>query len=122
MFAKMNDVLVILVAHPKKMATDKDGKRLVPTPHDISGSSNFYNKADYCMSFYRDQDDFGALTNRNQIYIQKVKFKHLGQTGMTEMDYNPDNGKLEDAYAIGDTDWANSNWLEVFEKKPKKIA
>ena len=46
-FAKINDILIFLVAHPKKMNKDASGKISVPSLYDISGSANFFNKTDY---------------------------------------------------------------------------
>jgi len=110
MFARFNDVLVILVAHPKKM--QKQGKQYdVPTLYDISGSAHFYNKADYGISIYRISNETNTgYENEVQIHIQKVKFKHLGECGMVEMKYNYNNGRFENYSKTVDS-WDNANWL-----------
>jgi twinkle protein len=110
MFARFNDILVILVAHPKKM--QKQGNRFeVPTLYDISGSAHFYNKADYGLSIYRkSNEESGGYQNQVEIHIQKVKFKHLGECGAVELKYNYNNGRFEN----NETDvngWDNENWL-----------
>ena len=46
-FARFNNVLVILVAHPTKLQKSPEGKYNKPTLYDIAGSANFYNKTDY---------------------------------------------------------------------------
>ena len=87
-FAKMNDVLIHLVAHPTKMHKDKNtGEHEVPTLYDISGSANFYNSAFYGLTVHRD-NEFTYL------YINKVKFKHLGEKGMVKFKYHFDSGRL----------------------------
>jgi twinkle protein len=110
MFARFNDVLVILVAHPRKM--NKQGKIYeVPSLYDISGSAHFYNKADYGLSIYRltNQQNTGFV-NAVQVHVQKVKFKHLGTPGMVELRYNYNNGRFEPSDSTVDI-WDNSNWL-----------
>jgi twinkle protein len=109
--SKFNDVLCILVAHPRKMESGK-----IPSLYDINGSANFYNKTDYGITVHRNRDDeSGAMTNQVDIYIQKVKFKHLGSQGLVEMNYNYNNGRFEDVNKTIDL-WDNSNWLFPDEK------
>lgn len=105
-FARMNDVLVILVAHPRKMDKDNAGKLKVPSLYDINGSSNFYNKADYGFTVHRKSDARNILLNEVEVHWQKIKFKYLGQTGVSELKYNYVNGRFQK-----DTNWDNTNWL-----------
>lgn len=108
-FAMTNGVLVFLVAHPAKMQQE-GGKVRVPTLYDISGSSNFFNKADYGFTVYRKGTSDG-MTNETEIYVQKVKFKHLGRTGKAKFVYNYRNGRFEPGTTDGVNGWDNSNWL-----------
>lgn len=105
MFAKLNDVLVILVAHPTKLDATS-----VPTLYNISGSANFYNKTDYGFTVHRVFDDNNVMTNDIKIHWQKIKFKHLGKQGISELRYNYVNGRFETYYQQEKT-WDNSNWL-----------
>ncbi len=109
-FAKFNDVLVILVAHPKKMNKGLNGVYEVPNMYDISGSSHFYNKTDYGITVYRNYSESGGYENSVDVHIQKVKFKHLGETGLCELNYNYRNGRFETKHSTVD-DWDNNNWL-----------
>ncbi len=104
MFAKLNDVLVFLVAHPRKL-----DKGIVPTLYDISGSSHFYNKCDYGFTVHRIFDGNNIMTNDIEIHWQKIKFKNLGEQGVSELRYNYANGRFEKRQAIDY--WDNSNWL-----------
>ena len=90
-FARINGVLVFLVAHPTKMTKKKDDqmKFEIPTLYDIAGSANFFNKTDYGISVYRDRTEEIV-----SIYIQKVKFKHWGKFGKVDFKYNAINGRL----------------------------
>ncbi len=105
-FARMNDVLVILVAHPRKMDRDNAGKLKVPSLYDINGSSNFYNKADYGFTVHRKADAKNILMNEVEVHWQKLKFKYLGKQGISELKYNYVNGRFQK-----DTNWDNTNWL-----------
>jgi twinkle protein len=100
--ARFNNVLIFLVAHPRKMP-----KGETPSLYDISGSANFYNKTDYGITVDRLRDEnTGAMINTVEIHIQKVKFKHLGKQGVITMNYNFNNGRFDGI------EWDNSNWLE----------
>ncbi|MBQ0046097.1 MAG: toprim domain-containing protein [Prevotellaceae bacterium] len=88
-FAHTNDVLVILVAHPRKVdrATMTNAKRRVEM-NDINGSSKFGAKCDYCLIIDRD-DDLKVVN----AYVDKVKFKHLGTRGSTTLFYDIPSGR-----------------------------
>jgi len=99
-FCEINNVHCFLVAHPTKMKKS-DGKNFdVPTLYDINGSSNFYNKADNGICVYRDKEIGVAY-----VYIQKVKFSHWGQEGMSSYAYEPNSTR----YYKGTPDL--TNWI-----------
>lgn len=85
-FARDSAVHVWLVAHPAKLYREKDsGDYPVPTPYDVSGSANWRNKADNCITVYRH------LKNEDkpvEIHIQKIRKKEVGKIGMVEMTYS----------------------------------
>jgi len=104
LFAKMNDVLVFLVAHPRKM-NKTNGKTEVPSLYDISGSANFYNKTDYGITVHRKTDDQNVMLNEIEVYFQKIKYKHLGKQGIISLNYDYITGRFNQS---GND---NSNWL-----------
>ena len=104
MFAKVNDILIFLVAHPRKLE-----KSAVPTLYDIAGSSHFYNKTDYGFTVHRVFDNNNLMTNEIEVHWQKIKFKNLGDQGVNELVYNYENGRFEKRHAI--ENWDNTNWL-----------
>ena len=109
-FARFNDVLVFLVAHPTKMGKNAAGKPETPTLYNIAGSANFYNKTDYGFTVHRVTDDSNLMQNSVNIYWQKIKFKHLGEQGASHLKYNYNNGRFE--VAEGDIhSWDNSCWI-----------
>lgn len=83
-----------LVAHPSKMQKNKDGKLPIPTPHDVSGSAHFWNKADNCITVSRDQSDY--QNPEVQIHVQKVRFKHIGHIGVTRLHYDRVTGRYSE--------------------------
>lgn len=107
-FAQKYDVLVILMAHPTKMKKDKEGNLEVPTLYDINGSANFYNKCDFGIVVSRRDVD-----NIVDVYVKKVKFKHLGSPGIATFRYNINNGRYSpyDEMNISDFKWDNENHL-----------
>lgn len=114
-FAKFNNVLVFLVAHPRKMP-----KGEVPTLYDISGSANFYNKTDYGFTVHRKRDDNNLMINEVDVYWQKIKFKNLGEQGISELKYNYNNGRFENKTSDVDY-WDNGNWLHKNEIKQSEL-
>ena len=56
-FARIYAVHVWLVAHPQKLYRRDDGSYPVPTPYDISGSAHWRNKADNCVTVWRDEQE-----------------------------------------------------------------
>ena len=111
LFAKMNNVLVFLVAHPRKMNKDKDGKITVPSLYDISGSANFYNKTDYGITVHRKTDDQNIMLDEVDVFFQKIKFKHLGKQGIINLNYDGETGR----FGQGGND--KSNWLVSVEQE-----
>lgn len=89
-FARVNDVLVVIVAHPTKLPKLSNGRLPVPTLYDIAGSANFYNKCDYGIIL--DRDD---VEGRTEVNVGKVKFAHLGSKGKVYLCFNSDNKRFD---------------------------
>ena len=108
-FCEINKVHCFLVAHPTKIQKSKDDSDLyeIPNLYNISGSANFYNKTANGITVYRN-----FKTLMTEIYIQKVKFKHWGQTGCVQLSWDKSNGR----YYKGTPN--NDNWL--FTEQPIK--
>lgn len=113
-FARFYNCLVFLIAHPRKMEIEGRNHKC-PTLYDISGSAHFYNKCDYGFTIYRLRDGEGIFIHEVEVHWQKVKFKHLGETGTSKLKYNYNNGRFEDESLTVD-DYDKSNWLD---KKPE---
>lgn len=99
-WARKNSVHVWIVAHPQKMRRE-DGKLPVPRPDMISGSSHWWNKSDCALTVWRDLENPDSRSV--DIYIQKVRFKHIGRPGLVNLDYDRVTGRYrEPAMALRD--------------------
>jgi len=82
-FCQQTKTHLFLVAHPRKMESNDNGNYKVPTPYDISGSSDFFNKAFNCVTVYRSLGEITRFkSDAVQIHVQKVKRKENGSQGM----------------------------------------
>ena len=84
------NVHVWIVAHPKIMQKEKNGNYPIPRPYDVSGGANWWNKADNCITVWRDQAEGTAEVD---IHVQKVRFKHIGRIGVTTLRYDRPTGR-----------------------------
>lgn len=88
-FAHRYNVLVILVAHPRKVDRSlMEGKKRRVEMNDIAGTSDFANKCDYCIVV--DRNDNLQVVN---IFVDKVKFKNLGTRGSAMLHYDMTSGR-----------------------------
>lgn len=84
-FAKSFQVHVIVVAHPTKSVKDGEGNYKMPTLYDISGSSNWYNKADLGVIVHRQNEDDTIIK------VQKSRYHDiLGKPGEVRMQFSKD--------------------------------
>ena len=111
-FAQRHDVLVILMAHPKKQQRNSDGDLEAPTLYDISGSANFFNKADFGIVVHRNR-----ITKNVDVHVQKVKFRHLGEVGTAHFHYNLNNGRYVPYVQDVLPDWDNASHLDIIDKR-----
>lgn len=101
LWAKDNNVHVFLIAHPQKMR-NPDGTLPVARPDMIAGSQHFWNKADNCLSIWRQPD-----STEVDIHVQKVRWAHLGQVGMVTLTYDRVTGRYhEKLTSVGDLKYA----------------
>jgi 5S rRNA maturation endonuclease (ribonuclease M5) len=93
-FARQYGVHVWIIAHPTKLSKNIDGNYPVPTPYDINGSANWRNKADNCLSIWRDLQD---ESKEVQFHVQKIRFREIGKVGMAGLKYTINSGRYCDA-------------------------
>lgn len=99
-FARKNGIHVWIVAHPTKLQKDGSGSYPVPTPYNINGGANWFNKSDNCVAVWRD---LKTLARETQIHVQKIRFKEVGVIGRVDLEYYHFAGIYRDlpAYATG---------------------
>ena len=91
-FAKAANLIILLVAHPRKMPKADECKRYeIPSAYDINGSANFFNKSDFCITVHRNYDPNYAI-----VKVDKVKFSNYGGTGTTCLGYDLKSGNYYD--------------------------
>lgn len=96
-FAIKHDIMLILVAHPRKMERDRNQGYQIPTAYDINGSANFFNKSDYVLTVHRD-----ILNDEVLIRVSKVKFSHYGKQGDCRLKYDVESGNYYDSTLSSD--------------------
>jgi twinkle protein len=87
-FARMNQIHVWIVAHPRNLTKDADGNYKPPTMYEISGGANWRNKADNGLCVHRPDHS----SDDTEIYIQKIRFKEVGRIGKATLKYCRDTG------------------------------
>lgn len=88
---------LFIVAHPAKQTPRKDGTYAVPTPRDIAGSAHFWNKADNCITVYRNQTE---QTQEVEVHVQKVRWKHIGRIGTAKLNYDRITGRYAEQLSM----------------------
>ncbi|MEW6710414.1 MAG: DnaB-like helicase C-terminal domain-containing protein, partial [Candidatus Riflebacteria bacterium] len=87
-FARQNRIHLWIVAHPTKLSkslkNDNKNQYEIPTPYDIAGSANWRNKADNCVTVYRNAIDGEPV----DVHIQKIRFKNTGKVGTVRFNYS----------------------------------
>jgi twinkle protein len=66
--AKRYGMIVIIVAHPKKLDEGAE-----PTLYSISGSAHWKNKADHGIIIVRGSDENGDLLEAAKVRVEKSK-------------------------------------------------
>lgn len=92
-WARRNRVHVWIVAHPQKMRRE-EGKLPIPTLDMIAGSQHWWNKTDCGICVWRDFEKMES--QETNVYVQKVRFKHVGRPGFTTLRYDRVTGRYHE--------------------------
>jgi twinkle protein len=91
-FARTHDIAVIIVAHPRKLGRDKNGKVPRPTLWDIADSASWANRCDLGVVVYRPELLGGGPT---EISVEKSRdFYALGTPGTVTLQWNPEQSRF----------------------------
>ena len=96
-FATKYNVMLILVAHPRKMERNGNQGYQIPSAYDINGSANFFNKSDYVLTIHRDIPKDEVL-----VRVSKVKFSNYGKQGDCRLKYDIESGNYYDSTLSSD--------------------
>lgn len=90
-FARNFQVHLIVVAHPTKMAKDRDGKLPIPTLYDISDSAAWANKPDIGIVVHQDGEG-------TKLRVAKSRYHdRIGKPGTVSLKFNPWTARFEAA-------------------------
>ncbi|MDE3049557.1 MAG: toprim domain-containing protein, partial [Nitrospirota bacterium] len=101
-FARNHGVHVWVVAHPQKLYRREDGSYPVPTPYDISGSAHWRNKADNCLTLWRNEKEPDKPV---QLHVQKIRFREVGKVGMVALQFDRITGRYKEATPASAAPW-----------------
>jgi len=121
-FARINDILIILVAHPVK-PSGEERKVYEPDFYSIKGGGEFYDMSPHGLLVHRDYD-----LDMVKVKVLKVKFQHLGENRKyiwckwnrlngRYIEYDHQSEKPEMCSGILDD---NSNWIVEAENGIKQ--
>jgi twinkle protein len=91
-FARKQDVTFIIVAHPRKLGRDKNGKIPKPTLWDIADSAAWANRCDAGVVIYRPDMQNGNLT---EISIEKSRDTYaIGTPGTVSLQWQAETSRF----------------------------
>jgi twinkle protein len=91
-FARTHDVTMVVVAHPRKLGRDKNGKIPKPGAWDIADSAAWANRADAVVVVHRPELLTGGPT---EISVEKSRdFYAIGVPGMVTLSWNPEQSRF----------------------------
>jgi twinkle protein len=87
----------MVVCHPKKMETGKDGKYRIPTGYDCADSAHFYNKPDVGITVYREESEEDGSFTRIGCWKAKLEGKIGVKGGKMTFRFNLHSGRYQAA-------------------------
>lgn len=122
-----------IVVHPKNLTKEVDSSNKkhypVPTPYDLNGGSQWFNKADWCTCIHRKvlakQSDLKAEDGQVQFHVQKARFAFMaGGTGARFLDYHEGTASYfdgNDDLNHGPKPWPLAGIMENLKKRGFKF-
>lgn len=94
---------VWVVAHPTKLMPAKPGAKLSPPSlYDISGSSNWANKADFALTVH-------TPASVTEVHLRKARFSRWGRrNAMAVLEFDPVTGRYRSAAIMPDSQVADA--------------
>ena len=95
-FARKVNIMIIVVAHPRKPPTSIDGVPKPPSLYDIAGSSNWYNMVDNGFVIHTTRDGTDDESKYTIVYVKKVKHTYMGRTGDCKLSFDRGSQRYSD--------------------------
>ena len=109
-FTQQQHIVTFVMAHPSKVARNKDGTVPKISLSDISGSIHFYNRADIGIVLTRHSEEGRDYT---ELTVQKMRFANLGKVGDCYFKYQVGVGRFHPYDpALDTTEWDETNHIE----------
>ena len=117
-FCQKHNVLVLLVAHPRKMETMNDPKGQinpnnpavykVPSLYDIKGAGEWADASYHALCVYRDYSDPDLKVQPTQVHVLKCKNSALGTAGKIAKVWwdNSQGGRYVQSDINDDSEWS----------------
>lgn len=93
-FARREDILLCIIAHPKTPMPDRDGKYPDPNLYSISGGAMWRNKVDYGLVVHRPD----LSKHEAEVRVGKVKQNWMGRVGCANVHYQPGSGRFRGTF------------------------
>lgn len=89
-FARKHHIHFFLVAHPRTLQKNKEGRYDPPTAFELSGGAPWYAKAESILCVHRPHEFSDSYHERTyvDIIVQKAKPKGVGKKGIFEADFD----------------------------------
>lgn len=118
LFCQINNVSVILVAHPTKMKKNESGEYDIPTLYDVAGSADFRNQTHNGFAIHRYFES-ETETGYTRFVNLKTKFSFQGEIGQgEEFYYHEPTGRM---YAKGQPEPTFDLTLNESEPEQKEM-
>ena len=118
-WGRNHDCAVFIVHHPTKIQRMPNRKSYFkPRPYDMSGSAQWYNKADSILCIWRDMDDG---RNPVEIDVQKIRYKEIGQEGTAYFEFNRYNSTYRDRGSISLNGDRYGENVHVYKPEPLEM-
>jgi twinkle protein len=101
------------IIHPTNVSPDKDGKRPIPKPFNLSGGAQWFNSGRTMITVHR----IDGTANEVDVIITKAKPKSVAKLGTVRMFFDVKKARFYFVNEFGEKTYAN----HVYEK-PKALA
>lgn len=88
-FAKTNNQMFLIVAHPKMMAKDESGNYKCPDVFDIADGAMWNNKMDNILIYHRPDHQINPDNPLAELHSKKIRRqKSVGKKGFSDFEYH----------------------------------